>query len=142
MAGKADFYADGQWNFFCELCGAKTKSGDAMKTWNGLYVCKHHREARNPQDFIRGVRDDPSVPWSRPEAPDQFVNNYCTLQGKNAVPAFAIPGCAIPSYVNRAFLPSVSPSYEWQILDTSGQAITDTNGQSLYPPGTPLPQVI
>jgi hypothetical protein len=71
--GSADFWADGQWNFFCDLCGRKEKSGNAMKTWNNFRICKHHKEVRNPQDFIRGVKDDQTVPWSRPEAPDTFV---------------------------------------------------------------------
>jgi hypothetical protein len=140
--GKADYYADGQWNFYCDLCGAKTKSGDAMKTWNGLYVCRHHKEVRNPQDYLRGVKDNQSTPWSRPEkVPETFVG-YCTLQGKNAVPGFAIPGCAIPAFINRAFLPSVNPSLAWQLLDTNFQPIADTNGQPIYPPGTPLPEII
>lgn len=107
--GKADYYADGQWNFFCQLCGAKAKSGTAMKTWQGLYVCRHHREVRNPQDFLRGIKDNQSVPWTRPETiPETFVQ-YCTLQGTNAIPGYAIPGCAVPGYVNLAFLPSLQP---------------------------------
>lgn len=108
MAGKADFYADGQWNFFCDLCGCKAKSGRAMKTWNNLYVCKHHKEIRNPQDFIRGVKDDQTVPFSRPRGPDIFVPDICYLQGTNAIPGWAVPGCALPDYVNLAFLPSLS----------------------------------
>ena len=68
-----DYFADGQWNFFCDLCGAKNKSSDARKTWDNFYVCSHHKEVRNPQDFLRGVKDDQSVPWTRPEAPDSFV---------------------------------------------------------------------
>lgn len=142
MAGKADFFADGQWNFYCDLCGAKTKSGDSMKTWNNLRVCKHHKEVRNPQDFIRGIKDDQSVPWSRPEPePDTFVQS-CTLQGSNAIPGFAIPGCAIPHLVNLAFLPSLEVYPAWQLMDTTGAGLYDTNGQPLYPPGTPLSQVI
>ena len=61
----ADYYADGQWNFYCDLCGAKKKSSQAVKTWDGHYVCASHKEERNPQDFLRGVKDDQSVPWSR-----------------------------------------------------------------------------
>lgn len=107
--GKADYYADGQWNFFCDLCGAKAKSGTAMKTWNNLYVCRHHKEIRNPQDFLRGVADNQSVPWSRPEKiPETFIL-YCTLQGEQSIPSFAVPGCSIPSYINLAFLPSIQP---------------------------------
>lgn len=135
--GKADYYAEGQWNFFCDLCGAKNKSSDAMKTWNGLYVCRHHKELRNPQDFLRGVKDDPSVPWSRPEVePENFVMT-CSLQGTNAIPGYAIPGCAIPAYVNMAFLPSLEMYVGWAIQDTQGNPIEDTSGSILYPPGTP-----
>jgi len=65
--GSADYYASGQWNFYCDLCGRKQKSGNAMKTWDGFYVCKSHKEQRNPQDFIKGVLDDQSTPWSRPD---------------------------------------------------------------------------
>lgn len=59
------YFVPGQWNFVCDLCGAEGKSGEAVKTWNGLYTCSHHKEVRNPQDFLRGVKDDQSVPWSR-----------------------------------------------------------------------------
>lgn len=106
---EADFYANGQWNFFCDLCGRKEKSGRAMLTWNGLRVCKHHKEIRNPQDFLRGVKDDQSVPWSRPEKEPETFILVCTLQGTNAIPGYAVPGCAIPAYINLAFLPSVQP---------------------------------
>lgn len=77
--GTADFYADGEWNFFCDLCGRKEKSSKAMKTWDNFRVCHHHKEARNPQDFVRGVKDNQTVPWSRPEAPDTFVTSNFRL---------------------------------------------------------------
>lgn len=94
MAGKADFWADGQWNFYCDLCGAKTKSYDGVKTWNNLYVCRHHKEIRNPQDFLRGVKEDPSVPWTRPTSvgAQPFV---CTFWGSTAYANLAEAGCAI-----------------------------------------------
>lgn len=135
--GKADFFRSGSWNFFCDLCGAKTKSDDSMLTWNGLRVCKHHKEVRNPQDFVRGVKDDPSVPWSRPEVqPEDFVMN-CTLQGTNAIPGYAIPGCVLPDFINMTFQPSLQVYPGWTINDTSGNTLQDTNGDPLYPPGTP-----
>jgi len=66
MTANADYYAKGEWNFYCDICGAKNKSSRAQKTWDNHYVCVHHKEVRNPQDFLRGVKDDQSVPWSRP----------------------------------------------------------------------------
>jgi hypothetical protein len=68
-----NYWASGQWNFICELCGAKRKSKDGVKTWDGHYVCSSHREVRNPQDFVRGVRENLTVPWTRPPTDDQFV---------------------------------------------------------------------
>src|ERR1700743_2199106 len=105
--GKADYYADGQWNFFCDFCGCKNKSGDGMLTWNGFYVCRHHKETRNPQDFIRGVKDVQSVPWTRPEAEPETFALTCTLKGTNATPGYSTPGCVIPHYFNDSFLPSM-----------------------------------
>jgi len=105
--GKADYYADGQWNFYCDLCGAKTKSNDSMLTWNNLRVCRHHKEIRNPQDFLRGVKDDQASPWTRPEvSPENFVPQTCTLKTSNAIPHYGIPGCVVPSLVNLSWVPS------------------------------------
>lgn len=141
--GKADYYSDGAFNFYCDLCGSKNKSTDAMFTWQGLYVCKHHKEIRNQQDFLRGVKDDQSVPWSRPYQPPlcdttafPFVQS-CSLQGTNAIPGFALPGCVTPSYINTAFYPSIIQYIGWAIQDTSGCPILDSNGQMIFPPGTP-----
>ena len=77
--GSSDRYADGEWNFFCDLCGRKAKSSQGVKTWDNHYVCRHHKEVRNPQDFVRGVRDSQSVPWTRPEATDTYINSGAQL---------------------------------------------------------------
>lgn len=107
--GKANYYAKGQWNFYCDLCGAKTKSGDGRKTWDNQWVCRHHKEVRNPQDFVRGVRDDQTTPWSRTEGPLDFVE-VCTLRGSNAIPGYAVPGCAFPANSNLIFIAEGFPS--------------------------------
>jgi hypothetical protein len=141
--GQADYFKDGNWNFTCDLCGRKNKSGAAMFTWNGLYVCRHHKEIRNPQDFLRGVKDDQTVPWSRPFQPPLCdttsfpYEDFCTLQGVNSLPGFALPGCAIPSFINVSFFPSITQYRGWAIQDTLGCPILDTNGQMIFPPGTP-----
>lgn len=97
-------YVSGQWNFLCDLCGKLEKSGKAERTWDGRYVCTRHSEQRNPQDFVRGVKDDQSTPWSRPEGPDQFVPPVCSLEGLQGIPGYAVPTCSIPSYINLSFL--------------------------------------
>lgn len=97
----ADYFAKGLWNFFCDFCGAKRKSSDGVKSWQGNWICKEHREVRNPQDFFKGIKDDQSVPWSRPEPSDQFIPS-CNFTSSCAVPGYGTAGCMIPG---RKYVP-------------------------------------
>lgn len=68
----------GNWNVICDQCGVKRKSDDVTKRWDGLIVCRPDVragcfETRHPQDFVRAIKDDQSVPFTRPEPEDQFV---------------------------------------------------------------------
>lgn len=54
-----------------DYSGFKVPLSRLSKDWQGLYTVSPDR--RNPQDFVRGVKDDPSLPFSRPEVPDQYV---------------------------------------------------------------------
>lgn len=58
----------GAWNAICDRCGFKFKNFDLKKEWNGLYTCKDCWEPRHESDFVRGIPDDPSVPWTRPDS--------------------------------------------------------------------------
>lgn len=71
--GRADYYADGQWNVICDQCGFKCKSKDIKKQWDGLEVCKRCWEPRQPQDFVRGVMDRQQVPFTRPDVDPTFT---------------------------------------------------------------------
>lgn len=71
--GRSDFYKDGDYNGICDRCGFKYKFSVLKHTWDGLYVCKKCFEIRQPQDFVKGVKDNPSVEVSRAETPDEFV---------------------------------------------------------------------
>jgi hypothetical protein len=45
-----------------------------MRTqWDGLRVCKDCFEVRQPQDFVRGVKDNQSVPIARPDTEPTFT---------------------------------------------------------------------
>lgn len=61
-------YMHGSWNVICDVCGFKFKSDDIKERWDGLQVCKDDWEIRHPLDFERGVADDPSVPYTRPDS--------------------------------------------------------------------------
>lgn len=67
-----------QWNAICDRCGFKYKSGQIRLEWNGLRVCHGEGtngcwEPRHPQDFVRGKKDDQTVPWTRSEPDDVFI---------------------------------------------------------------------
>lgn len=56
-------------------------------------VCKACWEERHPQDFLRVRGDDPSVPWTRPEAEDQFVGPACFIWDQSGFAGLGTAGC-------------------------------------------------
>ncbi len=90
------YYAEGQWNMTCDQCGRGFKSSEILKRWDNAMVCSACWEPRQPQDFVRGVKDNPSVPIARPRtglplAPGIWVNNasvviYWTNNLGNIIP--------------------------------------------------------
>lgn len=64
----ADYFAPGDWNFRCEVCGRKRKASESRLRWDKARVCRECFEPRHPQDFVRNVHDDQSVPWTRPDS--------------------------------------------------------------------------
>lgn len=129
-----DYWAPGQWNFFCDLCGKKAKSGTAVKTWDGFYVCAFHKEVRNPQDFLRGVKDDQHVPWSRHEAPDQYVPQFRTLHFDEAITlseAFFIQGNAKSTALSDA--PPVTEVFVKKLNKVFSEAIPVVEAYSNRP---------
>lgn len=95
MTGRADHWAEGDWNTVCFECGRKRKASSLRKHWQGYYVCPEHWEPRQPQDFVRSVPDVQTPPWVQPMPADTF-RLVCTMEGSSAIPALAIPGCMYP----------------------------------------------
>lgn len=77
--GRADYYADGQYNFICDQCGKKHKSKDMRFQWDGLVTCPRCYDPRHPQDFVRGTKDVQSVPVSRPDTDPTFTAEATAL---------------------------------------------------------------
>lgn len=55
----------GDWKATCDVCGFDFHASELRKNWRNLYVCKKDYEPREDLDFLRGIPDDPSVPWTR-----------------------------------------------------------------------------
>ena len=57
----------------CAFSGFKVPVADLVRNWDGQMVDKRFVDKRNPQDFVRGVKDDQRLPVSRPEPEDVFL---------------------------------------------------------------------
>ncbi len=56
----------------CDASGFEYALRDLVKQWDGAMVHPRFCDVRNPQDFVRGVREH-TLPYTRPEAPDEFI---------------------------------------------------------------------
>ena len=83
--GHADYLRNGDWNAICDRCGSKFKFSQLKLEWDGLYVCTANGcfENRQPQDYVKGVRDDMAVPVSRPDQPNVFLDEIIVKQTPN-----------------------------------------------------------
>lgn len=67
--------AGGDWNVICDYSGFKILRSEARMTWDGYLVKKEFWEPRQPQDFVKGRKDDQTVPITRSEQSDKFLTN-------------------------------------------------------------------
>lgn len=58
----------------CDASGFEFPLRELVRQWDGALVHPRFLDRRNPQDFVKGVRDDQSLPYSRPEATDSFLD--------------------------------------------------------------------
>lgn len=56
----------------CDFSGFKTKPHDLVKNWDGAMVGRRFVDKRNPQDFVKGVKERPFIN-PRPESVDVFL---------------------------------------------------------------------
>lgn len=109
-----DKWISGDWNAICDVCKFKYKASElrmGIGRQKGLRVCEKDWDEDHPQDHIKAVEDDISVPWSRPEPEDQFgaftvdedgniVDNSqaCDIVDQSGVVGIGAVGCAIVGY--------------------------------------------
>ena len=70
----ANYYKPGDHNCICDRTGFKVKRSNARKEWNNLIVRRESWEPRQPQDFVRGKKDQPGVRDARPRPADYFLS--------------------------------------------------------------------
>lgn len=88
------YFKHGAWNAICDVCGFQFKSTDLKQRWDGLMACSKDWETRHPAELIREPRENPAVPWSRPD-PDIAGRLVCNLGNSVAIPGTGVAGCAV-----------------------------------------------
>ena len=80
-SGKQNRLILGTWNGLCDICGFKCKAEDMLLRWDGFMVDRKCWEPRQPQDFLRSVREYSNPPpWTRPDVDGPGNGpNYVTL---------------------------------------------------------------
>lgn len=68
-------YIPGSFYRICDRTGFAIRAERTQREWNNLIVDRRVFEARQPQDFVRGVNDDQTVPFARPRTPNPTVGN-------------------------------------------------------------------
>ena len=73
-------FKHGEWLVTCDRCGWKRFASQVTETWDGLIVCKPSIkngcfETRHPQDFIKQIKDDSSVPFVRSRPADVYASD-------------------------------------------------------------------
>ena len=131
MNGPNDYFANGDWNVECSMCGRKRKSSQVVKNWQGMWRCPEHNEPRHPQDFAKGSVDKMTVPFAQPPPAETFLY-ICTVEGGTSIPGYAMPGCEIPGrLLPVGYLPIVdtgSPSASFAALSAPWNSTTPILG--------------
>lgn len=63
----------GQWNVLCDRTGFRLPNHMLRFEWNNLLVWDRVWEIRQPQDLLRGISDNMSVPYGRPKLQPSFL---------------------------------------------------------------------
>lgn len=92
-------YKSGDWYAICDVCGFKYHATKLRLRWDGLRVCPKDFEYRNRQDFVKVIPDHPTPAWTRPPAPDVFITNTCTIEGRSCIVDYAVVDCAVVDLV-------------------------------------------
>lgn len=71
--GREYYFKPGSYYRICDRSGFRFRAERTKKEWQGLIVADRFWEPRNAQDYVRGVRDDQTVPEARPRPTVQYI---------------------------------------------------------------------
>jgi hypothetical protein len=68
--GREHFYKPGSFYRIDDRTGFCIRAERQQMEWTGLIIDKRVWERRHPQDFVKGVFDNQTVPYARPRQPN------------------------------------------------------------------------
>jgi hypothetical protein len=76
IGGRNEFKS-GDWVVLDDYSGFKVHASKCKRTWDGFVVQTKFWESRQPQDYVRGVKDKIATPpkFTRPEGEDVFLTS-------------------------------------------------------------------
>lgn len=109
-----NYYKAKTWNAICDSCGFKFKSDQLKKRWDGLMVDEACWEPRQPQDFLRAVRETSNtLPWTRPDVTPLVA---VPIANFTATPTMGAPPLNVQFTDTSMFTPT---SWSWNFGDGS-----------------------
>lgn len=83
--GRDYYYKAGSYYRIDDRSGFRFRAERTKKQWDNLIVAERFWEIRQPQDFVRGVRDDQTVPEARPRPAYSFDGNSQSTLAQTAL---------------------------------------------------------
>lgn len=68
------YYAPGDYNAVCDVCGWEYKRSQMKKRWDGALCCDQDWEPRHPLDSLKARPERQGVKDARPEPEPYFVS--------------------------------------------------------------------
>jgi len=85
-------YVGGEFYRICDMTGFKIRAPHTRKQWNNIIVREQSWEPRQPQDFVKGVRDEQAAPEPRPRQVNVFLGPLVTtITASRSIGAVSIP---------------------------------------------------
>lgn len=117
--------------------GFAVRAEHTRRQWDSQIVDERIFEPRQPQDFVRGRRDNQAVPDARPLAPDQFVGPFWTA----VTAAVVIGATTIPVQSTGGF--TLGNTVAIMLSDgTLFRAVLSAIGAGTLTINNPLPRIV
>jgi hypothetical protein len=102
-------FKPGSWYRVCDRTGMVYRAEHTQKQWNNIIVRNRSFEERQPQDFVRGRRDDQTVPEPRPRQTNVFLGVQTTVLC--SIVLTPAPGWTVSSGVSGGFSSGFSSGF-------------------------------